>query len=105
MAGVDTKTLGAIEREPGPRRVRTLGGLERALGWAEGSVRQVLNGGEPTMTGEYEIHIREEGVKRTVLARAKDVPSDDLLTWEMIDRILDGAIDRARQENPEPEDA
>ena len=47
-AGMDIKTLNAIERRPGPRRAATLGGLERALGWREGSIMDIADGGDPT---------------------------------------------------------
>lgn len=47
-AGMDIKTLNGIERRPGPRRAATFGGLERALGWREGSIMDIAAGGEPT---------------------------------------------------------
>lgn len=98
-AGVDKKTLYAVESAPGRRRMKTLGGLERALGWAEGSIRQVLNGGEPTMAQEdYEVQSRDEGRRRTVVAKIHQLPADDA-ALELIDRMLDARIEQSRRDS------
>jgi transcriptional regulator with XRE-family HTH domain len=98
-AGIESRTLGSIENKPRPRRAATLGGLERALGWTEGSIRQVLNGGEPIMTGdEYEIEVQRHGSKQDVYAKLEELPEDDA-ALAAINAILDDAVARARRRN------
>jgi len=51
-AGVDASTIAAIETEARPRRAQTIGRLERALGWAEGSGLRIVAGGEPEVVND-----------------------------------------------------
>lgn len=95
-AGVDKKTIYAIESAPGRRRMTTLGGLERALGWAEGSIRHVLNGGEPTLQDEFAVQVRDQGWRRTVIAKVTQLPDDDA-ALEIIDRQLDMRLEQLRR--------
>jgi hypothetical protein len=51
QAGVSVKTINGIETRPTPRRVDTMSGLERALGWASGSIEEILAGRPPLWAG------------------------------------------------------
>lgn len=96
-AGIEKRTLGSIEQKPRPRRATTLGGLERALEWAEGSVSQVLSGGEPTVAGDYEIQVRRRlGSKQDAYAKLDELPDDDDAIEE-VNAILDAAVTARRR--------
>lgn len=49
QASISPTTLGEIERgTSAPRRALTYAAIEKVVGWAPGSVSQILAGGEPT---------------------------------------------------------
>lgn len=80
-SGVDASTIAAIETEDRPRRAQTLGRLERALGWEEGSAQRIARGGEPTLAG----------------ATVQQVPSADS-TVEIIIAAVGAVPDAEREE-------
>lgn len=76
--GVGRGTIQAIERgEEFVKVTQTMRGLERAFGWADGSIEAVLDGGEPTpLKDQQQDSAVEREVQDTLLALAPDLPLD-----------------------------
>jgi hypothetical protein len=73
--GVTERTLGKVETG---RRVSasTLGALENHLGWAPGSCRQILAGGEPVMLSADPVSARYDDPTLQHIAEVPGLPPD-----------------------------
>jgi len=73
--GVTDRTLGKLEN--GKRvSASTLGAVENHLGWAPGSCRRILTGGEPVMVSASAGHSRYEDPTLQHIAETPGLPPD-----------------------------
>lgn len=73
---------------------RTLGKLERALGWGAGSIRAILEGGEPTLAQDDATPRRESADEI-----AADVDADLAEIRDMLQQMLERKRGRPLSEN------
>lgn len=79
-ADVSTETLRQARQGPGAIRPLTKRGIERALGWEQGSVDRILAGGNPV---PIDVNVRDELPPLTVTR-------PDLC--RLVDRLADGDL-------------
>lgn len=73
--GVTDRTLGKLEN--GKRvSASTLGAVENHLGWAPGSCRRILTGGEPVLVSGSASHSRYEDPTLQYIAETPGLPPD-----------------------------
>jgi hypothetical protein len=73
--GVTDRTLGKLEN--GQRvSASTLGVIENQLGWAPGSCRKILAGGEPSLNRDEQRHADYDDPTLTHLASTPGLPPD-----------------------------